>query len=302
MTDTKNLNLTQVRRISLLLAYLKRNPYKTKEEILDYFEENDKGFNERTLYRLNQTLSRDFGIEIVFDYNYDGYYFDEDKSTNPEAFLSLLEILVTAELFSTNFKEKNNALSYVEFENRAAIETLPNFKTVLNAIQLQLPINFNHHSFYHLKEEIYTLKPYFLKQYQNRWYVIGETEKGFRNFGIDRIENITIGTKKFKPKTEEAKEKFSNVIGLNYVDHKMETIKLSFHISQKPYVVSLPLHHTQKEINPENDAFFDIELLIHPNFEFRQQILKYGSLVKVLEPKWLQDEIKVILKKALMHY
>ena len=175
MTDTKNLNLTQVRRISLLLAFLKRNPYKTKEEILDYFEENDKGFNERTLYRLNQTLSRDFGIEIVFDYNYDGYYFDEDKSTNPEAFLSLLEILVTAELFSTNFKEKNNALSYVEFENRAAIETLPNFKTVLNAIQLQLPINFNHHSFYHLKEEIYTLKPYFLKQYQNRWYVIGET-------------------------------------------------------------------------------------------------------------------------------
>ena len=302
MADTKNLNLTQVRRISLLLAFLKRNPYKTKEEILDYFEENDKGFNERTLYRLNQTLSRDFGIEIVFDYNFDGYYFDEDKSTNPEAFLSLLEILVTAELFSTNFKEKNNALSYVEFENRAAIETLPNFKTVLNAIQLQLPINFNHHSFYHLKEEIYTLKPYFLKQYQNRWYVFGETEKGYRTFGIDRIENITIGTKKFKPKTEEAKDKFSHVIGLNYVDHKMETIKLSFHISQKPYLVSLPLHSSQKEVNPENDLTFDIELLIHPNFEFSRQILKYGSLVKVLEPQWLATEIKEEQKKAFESY
>ena len=302
MTDTKNLNLTQVRRISLLLAFLKRNPYQTKEEILDYFEENDKGFNERTLYRLNQTLSRDFGIEIVFDYNYDGYYFDEDKSTNPEAFLSLLEILVTAELFSTNFKEKNNALSYVEFENRAAIETLPNFKTVLNAIQLQLPINFNHHSFYHLKEEIYTLKPYFLKQYQNRWYVIGETEKGYRTFGIDRIENITIGTKKFKPKTEEAKDKFSHVIGLNYVDHKMETIKLSFNISQKPYLISLPLHSSQKEVNPDNETSFAIELLIHPNFEFRQQILKYGSLVKVLEPQWLAKEIKEEHLKAFESY
>jgi predicted DNA-binding transcriptional regulator YafY len=302
MAATKNLNLTQLRRISLLLAYLKRNPYQNKQAILDYFEDNDKGFNERTLYRLNQTLSRDFGIEIVFDYNYDGYYFDEDKSTNPEAFLSLLEILVTAELFSTNFKEKNNALSYVEFENRAAIETLPNFKTVLNAIQLQLPINFNHHSFYHLKEEIYTLKPYFLKQYQNRWYVIGETEKGYRTFGIDRIENITIGTKKFKPKTEEAKDKFSHVIGLNYEDHKMETIKLSFHISQKPYLVSLPLHSSQKEINPVNDETFDIKLLIHPNFEFRQQILKYGSLVKVLEPIWLALEIKEEQRKAFESY
>ena len=79
MANTKNLNLTQVRRISLLLAYLKRNPYQNKQAILDYFEDNDKGFNERTLYRLNETLSRDFGIEIVFDYNNDGYYFDEEK-------------------------------------------------------------------------------------------------------------------------------------------------------------------------------------------------------------------------------
>lgn len=302
MANTKNLNLTQVRRISLLLAYLKRNPYQNKQAILDYFEDNDKGFNERTLYRLNETLSRDFGIEIVFDYNNDGYYFDEEKSVNPEAFLSLLEILVTAELFSTNFKEKNSALSFVEFENKAAIETLPNFKTILNAIQQNLPITFKHYSFYHLKEEEYTLKPYLLKQYQNRWYVIGETEKGYRTFGIDRIKNITIGTKKFKPKTEEAKEKFSHVIGLNYIDHKIESIKLSFNLSQKPYIVSLPLHHTQKEINSENDKTFDIELFIHPNFEFRQQILKYGSLVKVLEPKWLQDEIKLELKKSLIHY
>ena len=302
MTATKNLNLTQLRRISLLLAYLKHNPYQTKEAILYYFEDNDKGFNERTFYRLNQTLGRDFGIEIVFDYNHIGYFFDEENSSNPEAFLSLLEILGTAELFSSNFKEKNSALSYVEFENKAAIESLPNFKTVLNAIQLKVPITFNHNSFYHLKQEEYTLKPYFLKQYQNRWYAIGETEKGYRTFGIDRIENIVIGTKKFKDKTEEAKDKFSQVIGLNYADHKIEKIKLSFNISQKPYLISLPLHHSQKEILTKKSHSFDIELLIHPNFEFNQQILKYGSLVKVLEPQWLADEIRTEINKAMMNY
>jgi predicted DNA-binding transcriptional regulator YafY len=302
MKENQSLNLTQLRRISLLLAYLKRNPYKTKQAILDYFEDNDKGFNERTFYRLKETLARDFGIEIVFDYNNGGYFFDEENSSNPESFLSLLEILTTAELFSTNFKEKNNALSFVEFENKASIEYIPNFKIILDAIQQQLPITFNHNSFYHLKEEEYILKPYFLKQYQNRWYVIGETEKGYRTFGIDRIDNITIGTKKFKPKTDEAKDKFSHVIGLNYVDHKMETIQLSFAISQKPYLVSLPLHRSQKEINTENETTFDIELLIHPNFEFRQQVLKYGSLVKVLEPKWLSEEIREDLRKAFESY
>jgi predicted DNA-binding transcriptional regulator YafY len=302
MKENQSLNLTQLRRISLLLAYLKRNPYKTKNEILDYFEDNDKGFNERTLYRLNETLATDFGIEIVFDYTNNGYFFDEENSSNSESFLSLLEILTTAELFSTNFKEKNNALSFVEFENKAAIESIPNFKIVLGAIQQQLPITFKHNSFYHLKKEEYTLKPYFLKQYQNRWYAIGETEKGYRTFGIDRIENITIGTKKFKAKTEEAKDKFSHVIGLNYLDHKLEKIQLSFHISQKPYIVSLPLHHSQKEINTDSEETFGIELLIHPNFEFKQQVLKYGCLVKVLEPKWLKMDIKEDLKKAFDGY
>ena len=302
MAITKNLNLTQLRRISLLLAYLKRKPYQSIQSILDYFEENDKGFNERTFYRLNQTLGRDFGIEIVFDYNHNGYFFDEENSSNPEAFLSLLEILGTAELFSNNFKEKNSALSYVEFENKAAIESLHNFKTVLNAIQLKVSTTFNHYSFYHLKQEEYTLKPYFLKQYQNRWYVIGETEKGYRTFGIDRIENISMGTKKFKAKTEEAIDKFSNVIGLNYEDHKLEKIQLSFHPSQRPYLLSLPLHRSQKEINLEDDTSFDIELLIHPNFEFRQQVLKYGSLVKVIEPRWLAEEIKEELRKGFEGY
>ena len=302
MSDNKNLNFTQLGRVSVLLAFLKRNPYRTKQNILDYFEKNDKGFNERTFYRLKETLSINFGIEIVFDYKSDGYYFDEENSNNTEAFLSLLEIMVTAELFSTNFKQKNTALSFVEFENKAAIETIPDFKTVLNAIQLQLPITFKHYSFYHLKEEVYILKPYLLKQYQNRWYVIGETEKGYRTFGIDRIENITIGTKKFKSKTEEAKLKFSHVIGLNYQDHKKEIVKLSFHISQKPYLVSLPLHHTQKEIHSHTNETFDIELDIHPNFEFKQHILKYGSLVKVLEPKWLVEEVKREFIKALDHY
>lgn len=302
MKNNQSLNLTQLRKISLLLAYLKRNPYKTKQDILDYFEDNDKGFNERTLYRLNETLARDFGIEIVFDYANNGYFFDEENSSNPESFLSLLEILTTAELFSTSFKEKNNALSFVEFENKAAIEHIPNFKIVLDAIQQQLPVTFRHYSFYHLKEEEYTLKPYFLKQYQNRWYVIGEIEKGYRTFGIDRIESITIGTKKFKAKTEEAKDKFSHVIGLNYVDHEIEKIHLSFHISQKPYIVSLPLHHSQKEIKTNSENSFDIELRIHPNFEFRQQVLKYGSLVKVVEPKWLAEEIKEELRKGFEGY
>ena len=299
----KHLNSTQVAQTSLLIDILKKKPYQKIGDLVKQLGITKPKISDRTFYRLVDKLFIVYGIKITFDYVIGGYFLDEKESSNTESFLSHLEILATAELFTSNFQDNFNPLSVVEFETKSVTAAVPNFKTILEAIQQQLPINFKHKSFYHHnKEEQYNLKPYFLKQYQNRWYVVGETEKGYRTFGIDRIENITIGTKKFKPKTEEAKDKFNNVIGLNYVDHKLETIKLSFHISQKPYLVSLPLHGSQKEVNPVNENSFDIELRIHPNFEFRQQILKYGSLVKVVEPKWLMEEIRGDLKKAFESY
>ena len=302
ITEHKPLNSTQVAQTSILIDSLKKRPYQKIGQLVVKLGITKPKISERTFYRLIDKLFVIYGIKIRFDYSVGGYFIDEKESSNTESFLSHIEILATAELFTSNFEEKSNPLSLIEFETKAITATIPNFKIVLEAIQNSLEISFKHFSFYHLKENNYTLKPYFLKQYQNRWYVVGETEKGYRTFGIDRIENITIGTKKFKPKTEEAKDKFNNVIGLNYVDHKLETIKLSFHISQKPYLVSLPLHGSQKEVNPVNENSFDIELRIHPNFEFRQQILKYGSLVKVVEPKWLMEEIRGDLKKAFESY
>lgn len=300
--EQKTLNSTQIAQTSILIDSLKKRPYQKIGDLVKQLGITKPTISDRTFYRLVDKLFIVYGIKITFDYSIGGYFIDEKESSNTESFLSHIEILATAELFASNFEDKSNPLSLVEFESKAVTATIPNFKIILEAIQQNVPISFMHNSFYHHKQADYTVKPYFLKQYQNRWYVIGETEKGYRTFGIDRIDNITIGTKKFKPKTEEAKEKFSNVIGLNYVDHKLKTIKLSFHISQKPYLVSLPLHRSQKEINLDNGEAFDIELRIHPNFEFRQQILKYGSLVKVVEPKWLAEEIREELKKAYENY
>lgn len=272
----KPLNSTQIAQTSILIDSLKKRPYQKIGQLVVKLGITKPEISERTFYRLIDKLFVIYGIKIRFDYSIGGYFIDEKESSNTESFLSHIEILATAELFTSNFEDKRNPLSIVEFETKAITATIPNFKIVLEAIQKNLPITFIHNSFYHRKEEEYILKPYFLKQYQNRWYAIGETEKGYRTFGIDRIENITIGTEKFKPKTEEAKEKFSNVIGLNYLDHKLETIQLSFNSSQRPYLESLPLHRSQKEINHDNGETFDIALRIHPNFEFSQQVLKYG--------------------------
>ena len=45
-----------------------------------------------------------------------------------------------------------------------------------------------------------------------------------------------------------------------------------------------------------------ISLRIIPNLELKQQILKHGDTVKVIEPNWLVDEIKNDLNKMLEKY
>lgn len=298
-----HLNSPQVYRTKILVEILRKHQSMHRDILIKEISvKENKNLSVRTIQRYVKTLNEDYGIVITLNKGNTHYYLDEEKSSNVESFLSHIEILSTAELIKSSFNGTNNALAFVEFENKASISSIPNFKVILEAIHQALPISFGHYSFYHLKEENYTLKPYFLKQYQNRWYVIGQTEKGYRTFGIDRLKDITVGTKKFKQKTEEAMDKFKDVIGLNYVDHDLQNIILSFHISQKPYIESLPLHRSQTVISSDNEENFGIKLCIHPNFEFKQQVLKYGSLVKVIEPKWLANEIKTELQKALVNY
>jgi predicted DNA-binding transcriptional regulator YafY len=301
-----NFNNPQVYQTKQLVEILKQYSFESMKNLIAYISPSrEHKISDRTFYRIIATLRNDYGILIKFSRANQGYYLDEENSLNIDSFLSHMEILATGEQISNSLNGNNNLLSLIEFENKSAIYTIPNFKLILEAIEQNQPIKFLHNSFYYykeVKEQEYNLKPYYLKQYQNRWYVIGETGKGYRTFGIDRITNIEVGTKKFKSKINEAKQKFSNVIGLNYADHDLQKVKLSFHISQKLYIESLPLHSSQKEVPSLNDKTFDIELLIHPNFEFTQQVLKYGSLVKVVEPKWLVDEIREELRKGFENY
>jgi predicted DNA-binding transcriptional regulator YafY len=143
-----------------------------------------------------------------------------------------------------------------------------------------------------------------LKEYQNRWYVVGiiGDSEDFRTFGIDRIEGLKIIPETFKvnPKLNPA-EMFERTIGLVYSIGTPQKVVLSFTPTQGRYIKTLPLHASQ-EILVDNEKECRISLYVIPNYELNQEILKHGNAVKVIEPKWLADEIKGILKDALNNY
>lgn len=293
-----------IRRYTLEIEKIRREQLPSFQEIKDYLFEHGFEIGDRTIQRDIEQIRFEFGIEIKYDRYKNGYYIDYENSLNIESFFRFLEIVNTAELLTESLLESNDSLKHISFDTGGGLKGIENLKPLLKAIKDNRKISFTHFNFHTEKSRKYTLKPYLLKEYQNRWYVVGIIGgfNEFRTFGIDRIENLEIKTETFKPdKKMNPIEMFNKTIGLVYSENTPQTIILSFTPTQGKYVKTLPLHSSQRIlIDDEYECRISLEVV--PNYELTQQILKHGETVKVIEPQCLIDEIKEILKRNFEKY
>ncbi|MEP7198166.1 MAG: WYL domain-containing protein [Saprospiraceae bacterium] len=150
-----------------------------------------------------------------------------------------------------------------------------------------------------------TIHPYYLKQYNNRWFLFGKNAnyQSISNLALDRIEKIEDTSLTYIENTEyNFDEYFEDIIGVTKpADKEVIIVKLWFSAKQGPYILTKPLHSTQKKKSmDENGLIITIEVI--PNVELEQVILRYGEHCKVLEPKELVDKIKGIIESSLNNY
>lgn len=216
----------------------------------------------------------------------------------------MLELVETAHVFQESLKEGKETLSYIDFEFEGNISGIEHLQDVLQAIRSHHCIRFRHESYQTGKAKIYNVKPYLIKEYQGRWYVIGEVSSinEFRTFGLDRITEIEILTKTFVPQENlNLQERFHDVVGLTYSEGKVQKVVLSVKNSQLPYLKSVPLHSSQRVI-VENKDHALLELFLKPNYEFVQRIFMQMETVKVVEPEWLVKDVKKRIEKMRKLY
>ena len=69
---------------------------------------------------------------------------------------------------------------------------------------------------------------------------------------------------------------------------------------QAPYIITKPLHETQKHYEVEDGLLVKLSLI--PNFELEQLILSFGDGVKVITPIHLKDKIVSRIQNSLNQY
>lgn len=190
--------------------------------------------------------------------------------------------------------------SVIGFEQNLDLKGLENITPLFEAIVNKQVLNIRYKSFKKNKPITCEVHPYYLKQYNNRWFLFGwNTEFGaITNFALDRIEAVSpmLGEYRPKPADLDFDEYFDDVVGVTIPKAKVEHIVMRVASDRYPYIKNKPLHPSQHNYDKE----FRVTIDVIPNNELIALLLSFGSQLEVLEPQsvreMMRDHVKTLNK------
>ena len=211
----------------------------------------------------------------------------------------LLNTYGTAETLSSN----------LSIHDRILTENIPSsqdhLSTVLEAMKSNNMLHITFKAFTMKEPKRFLVEPYCVKMSAQRWYMLARNteHKNLRLYSLDRIETVEISNTRFVlPDDFNAKDYFAEFFGI-VLDESvpLQTIILRADKYHQNYMRTLPLHPTQREIFACDD-YADFELSLRPTYDFYMKLMSFGNMIKVLEPKTLQEEICKWLENTIEMY
>jgi hypothetical protein len=239
----------------------------------------------RTFHNHRIAIEEMFDINIECNSSTYEYYIDNAEDMERGGVRRwLMNTFAVNNLINESHKLKER----IQFEN---IPSGQNYLTsIIEAMRDGFKVELKYQSYWS-DEATFEIEPYFVKVFKQRWYVVGYSDK-IRIYALDRIKTLNITGNIFKmPENFNPSSYFQDCYGIIYQGNmKAEKVQLRFDASQANYIRALPLHHSQQEVET-NDEFAVFEYFIKPTFDFKQEILLHGDTVEVLYPNHFRNEM-----------
>lgn len=204
----------------------------------------------------------------------------------------------------TAYKLNIDSKPIVGFEQNPYLKGLEHFSKLFHAIQYKNVLKIKYQGYNQSQPVEMVIHPYFLKQYNNRWFLFGlnDTRRDISNLALDRIHSFKETKIKYQESDIDFDEYFDDVIGVTVKDDApVEKVLLKIKSERWAYVESKPIHGSQKTKSIENDGTI-IQLEIQINKELLNTILGFGADIKVIEPKHLKEQIINKIKQMNENY
>ena len=291
------------------------------EHVAEQLDEHfgiSKGISERQvkedIHIMRSLAPRGFDAPIVCK---EGVYFYDDptfsiekKSLNTDDVRSLTEAVSLLRQFRglSHFEEIEAILTKIEgktltndpdetiisFEDTQLVRGYEHLDQMYQAIRNEQVLRITYKAFQSTTDEVFTLHPYYLKEYRKRWYIFGlvtETDSIY-NLALDRI--TAIGSTKTHYKANRRFDPiayFSEIVGVTRPTNvAAETVLLRVDFKTAPYLETRPIHHSQQPFSSDSvGVIFQYTLI--PNYEFISEVLRLGDAAEVLDPTTLRQSI-----------
>ena len=253
-------------------------------------------------------------------YVYEGENFSINKKDLSEAELETIEEALVmlnrfkgvegfdwVDEFVTNFEDKlgrkKNEVPVIGYQKNPFLKGIENLSVIYNYIVNRQVLKITYEHFVKGKM-VHVVHPYYLKEYNNRWFLFGITEQK-RDFLIslplDRMVDIEPMHIEYIPnKNFNFEEYFEDVVGVSVpMSGTPDKVVLKFEKSRFPYVETKPLHPSQRIIDKDECI---VPIQVHQNSELDSLIFSFGDQVEVLAPDSLRNKFKARIDKLSEKY
>jgi len=188
------------------------------------------------------------------------------------------------------FSAGNTKQAILQTMNPPKSRGFEHFDLFYKACREKTPVSLVHYSYKKRNFSVLTIHPFMIKEFENKWYVMGFSEKHnqIRTFGLDRVFDPFLLKKKYIPVDKSTCEKEAHdYYGVFPIpNQKKQGVKIHVSALVTNYFEAYPIHESQV-IEKEANGSSVISFNLIPTIELTRLFLSHGYHVKVIEPKWL---------------
>jgi predicted DNA-binding transcriptional regulator YafY len=203
------------------------------------------------------------------------------------------------------YKQEHKGKSYIDFEKNELLKGLQFIDPLHKALIHRKALQISYQSFKARQPADFVFYPYLLKEYRNRWFIVGKRKdrNDLATLALDRLVGfVELDQEKFVKPNFDIHSFFDDAVGVSKtINMKSEIVTLKIDRAHFPYISTKPMHLSQKVVREEEDGvIFSIEVVL--NFELEREILGFGEFIQVLGPRRLKSVFKRRLESASQLY
>lgn len=192
----------------------------------------------------------------------------------------------------------------VSFEQNPTLRGLEHLAPLIDAITSGTVLEISYHTYKDGGHDMtFVVHPYYLKQYNNRWFLFGRNDATAQVtvIALDRIRGMEpVPDITYIATDINFEHYFDNIVGVTIPDDPT-VVAVVFRATEQrfPYIISKPLHPSQRVVDRQQRT---LQINVAPNFELVQTLLSFGPDIEVLAPESLRLRIATEVAEAYKKY